>query len=696
MTGTARIMECTLRDGSYAIDYQFTTEDSAIIAKGLENAGFEFIEFGHGLGLNASNAGEGIAAATDEEYLRTISSTITRAKYGMFFIPGIGREKDLRLAAKYGMDFVRIGINATDIQKTTRYIRLAKKLDMIVFVNLMKSYVLPPKDIADNAVYLEQEGTDYVYIVDSAGGMLQQDIRNYIGAIREKTGDIRIGFHGHNNLSLALANSLVAIESGATIVDSCLQGIGRSAGNTPTEILVMVLERMGYTTGIDSEKTLDLGQKLIQPLMHKKGIDPIEITSGYAQFHSKYLTNVLKYASMYGADPRELIRESSKRNRIEVSEELLESIIKSNSLQKRRSSGKKPVVFNNIDLKPQLDNLSLDQKTRKISAELLSLSKKTGKKSIFTISLPTSGTDVVFPFIRENSLCVIGNCEVSTPDQIRRIVETIDGVVDIIVADADKKIDGRSLVTIIRDIVRKSLLITYKDTDSWARAADVLISQMVPTIQDTLITVFGCNTPSIKLARLLEERGAQVTLWDMNEKLAVRYTSALNTLSQSRRYRTDKDKTRASTDATVLVGFTSGIPVITKKMIMSMDPEGLVIDAGIGSIEKMAIRYSVSSGRRLYRLDMRAGLSGEITTILETKQLIEKIAGKTRIDGVPVVAGGLIGAKGTIVIDSITGPQRVVGIADGAGGIIKDPKSLEKYRDSVERVRMGILTNRLQ
>ena len=142
------ILDCTLRDGSYAIDYQFTAEDTAMVATGLDQAGFELIEIGHGLGMNASNCGKGAAAATDREYLEVASGILKKAKFGMFFIPGIGREEDLILAAEYGMDFVRVGTNINEVEDSAKYIKMAKDLGMSVSANFMKSYAFPPDKLS--------------------------------------------------------------------------------------------------------------------------------------------------------------------------------------------------------------------------------------------------------------------------------------------------------------------------------------------------------------------------------------------------------------------------------------------------------------------------------------------------------------------------------------------------------------------
>ena len=234
------ILEVTLRDGSYLIDFQFTAEDTANIAAALDGIGFRWIEIGHGLGLNASQSGKG-TAATDEEYLDAASQALQHTKWGMFFIPGIGREEDLRLAAKYGMSFVRIGTNVTETTQAEPYIALAKELGFIVSYNAMKSYAVSPAEFGKVVAQVYVWGADIACLVDSAGSMDPDVVAAYLRAAKSESAS-PLGFHGHDNLSLAMANTLRAIEEGAILVDSSLQGMGRSAGNTVTEVLVAILQ----------------------------------------------------------------------------------------------------------------------------------------------------------------------------------------------------------------------------------------------------------------------------------------------------------------------------------------------------------------------------------------------------------------------------------------------------------------------
>jgi 4-hydroxy 2-oxovalerate aldolase/long-chain acyl-CoA synthetase len=321
------ILETTLRDGSYAINYSFTAADTSTICKELEKAGFRHIEIGHGVGLNGSNKGYGMAAATDEEYLTAAKSALKKAKYGMFCIPGIARLEDLDLAHKHGMGFIRVGTNITEVEKSEEFIKKAKDCGMLVAGNYMKSYALSPEKFAEKVKLSERYGADLVYIVDSAGGMFSENVLSYVKAIR-KVSDIDLGFHGHDNLGLAVANSITAAENGVKFIDSSLQGLGRSSGNASTEILVAALRKKGFKIDLDFLKILEIGQKYIQPLITVKGKMPLDIVAGYADFHSSYMHHIQKYSAKYGVNPYILIIELTKIDKINANEKVLDEIAK--------------------------------------------------------------------------------------------------------------------------------------------------------------------------------------------------------------------------------------------------------------------------------------------------------------------------------------------------------------------------------
>lgn len=321
------ILETTLRDGSYAINFQFTASDTAIIAAQLEKVGFEYIEIGHGVGLGASKKGKGEAAETDIAYMEAAAEALKKAKYGMFCIPGIASLDDIDVAAEHGMRFIRIGTNVTEVEESKPYIERAKRHNFFVGANFMKSYTMEPKEFAQKARLSQKFGADILYVVDSAGGMLADEMESYFQAVKDAC-DIPLGYHGHNNLGCAVAHSLRAVELGASMIDGSLQGLGRSAGNAPTEILVVALKRMGINIDIDPLAVMDLSENYIKPLIHKCGWDSIDVVTGYAQFHSSYMGVIKKYASKYQIDPRKLIIAVCERDKINAPEGLVEEVAK--------------------------------------------------------------------------------------------------------------------------------------------------------------------------------------------------------------------------------------------------------------------------------------------------------------------------------------------------------------------------------
>jgi len=334
-----KILECTLRDGSYAIDFQFTDEDTYRIAKRLDDLGFPLIEVGHGLGLGASDMGHRKAAASDEEYMIAASRAVNNGKWGMFCIPGIARLSDIDLAADYHMGFVRIGTEVDNVESGRPFIESAIASGIEVYCNLMKSYTADPAYFAEQANKCFDYGASCVYIVDSAGGMLPNEIKAYADALRSLRPNAKLGFHGHNNLGMAAANGLYAAEENFHVVDTSLQSMGRSAGNTGTEHFISLLSRAGFVHHYDIVDVMEAGEKLIRPLLHDIGQNSLDITSGLALFHSSFMSKVTKAAKEYGVDPRRLILALSKRSHCDATENLIrESALEVTTLRKKHQS----------------------------------------------------------------------------------------------------------------------------------------------------------------------------------------------------------------------------------------------------------------------------------------------------------------------------------------------------------------------
>jgi hypothetical protein len=473
--------------------------------------------------------------------------------------------------------------------------------------------------------------------------------------------------------------------------------MGRSGGNAQTETLLTILNKRGYDLGIDVRKVMNLSENLIKPLIHERGVSAIDVTAGYALFHSKFLKNIYKAAEKYSLDPRELIVKASEKSVLRVPEELAMTVAEELSAERRRvRTLEVPEKERKIYFKPEdYSRKSIGRAAKKIATELLSLSKKTGKESIFTISVSVKPEgSVVFPFIRENYTNVIGNAEIFDEKQAIEIAKAADGIVDYILVDAESKLKEVNLIKLIEKNAKRSKVLSYKDSDAWVGAAAAFLSQS-KKIKDQNVLICGCNNLGYKLALDLAERGARVALWNHDLGKLKKAVESLNLIKSTMvpQITAASKKLKEASNVDVLVGFTPRQPIITKEMVEKLRFQALILDAGIVSIERNAILRAQELGMSIYRLDMRAGLSGEIINILETRDLIKNIAGKSRFAGVPVVAGGFIGERGDIVIDSISNPTKIIGVANGTGRLLKKIDVIQ--RKKMEKVKSEILKRKL-
>ncbi|MGA8274461.1 MAG: hypothetical protein WB919_23085 [Candidatus Sulfotelmatobacter sp.] len=317
------ILECTLRDGSYAVDFKFTKNDTALLAGVLGRLGFRLIEVGHGLGLGAAKAGKGAMPSADEALIEAAKRAAPNALIGCFFIPGIGTADQLKSARSAGLDFVRIGCNAREIKDAFPYLTLAKELGLKVCLNFMKTYGISADEFGEKARVGQTAGAEIIYCVDSAGSMLPEDVRKYLNAVRERC-QCELGFHGHSNLQFAVANSVEAVRCGANFIDTTLYGLGRSAGNVPTEVAVAVFDNLGIQTGVDLFDVMDAAEEFIGPLMSQMQLyDMMSVAMGSSQFHSSFLPKVAAAAHKHGVDLRRLVVAMGKLDPVDLDEDKL-------------------------------------------------------------------------------------------------------------------------------------------------------------------------------------------------------------------------------------------------------------------------------------------------------------------------------------------------------------------------------------
>lgn len=667
MTHPVELLDTTLRDGSYIIDFQFTAEDTALIASALESAGIRVIEVGHGLGLGAARAGKGDQASTDEAYLRAAADVLKQARFGVFFIPGVGTEDDLRLGADCGLHFVRIGTNITELDEAEPYIALAKKLGLTVSSNLMKSYAVPPAEFGARARQAADYGADVVCLVDSAGGMLPEDVKAYLAAAQERT-DVRLGFHGHDNLCMAIANSLTAMEHGATIVDASLQGMGRSEGNAVTEVLAAMMQKRGLLPEADINALLDVGEAYIRPLLHQTGRSAIGVTTGRAKFHSSFLGRVTRAAVEAGIDVRELILRLGARDQINAPEELVQEI----AAEIASESPRDPVRVDIAATGRAVPQDFLGQ-VRERALELREKSRKYAQDSVFNVVVSPHQLTCVSPFVDTNYGCAMSNIMLAEPDRLAEVLETIDGLVDYVLLDPG----GRPAPT---EALQSTVLLTYLDHEMWARTTCAQITFLLGgQLHGRRLAITGSPPLVLRAAGDFVEAGAHVAL----------DSDAAPDASIPGAERMPLDEAVRSAEA--VISLSPRQPAITADHVAEMEHAILLYDGGIGSLHPEAVPAAEERGIRVVRVDMRPSLAATALERIAMKRLVDTHMGRANWNGVDVVAGGLIGREGDVIVDSISRPTRVIGIADGKGAIVRPDPADER----VHRARQAIASHAL-
>ena len=322
----AIINENTLRDGSYAVDFKITTKQTEDVVRALDNCGFSIIEIGHGLGLGAYRDPK-MSSQSDEVIIESAIKSRRNSKLSVFFIPNIGSNADIKTASDMGIDLIRIGVNIDQYEQTREYAEYAKSLGLMVAVNCMKSYAVNSYEYSKITQDIDSWGlADVIYLVDSAGCMTPNEVNEYITKSIQSI-STPLGFHGHNNLSLASINSIEAIKSGATYIDTCIKGMGRSAGNAQTEIAVILLQKIGLYNHIDIYDLYNIANDIVLPIMNRhQGLASDEIHIGLSKFHSSYLPFVEKSSSLYNVDQKKLIKEASDVNCLNPTQELFNRI----------------------------------------------------------------------------------------------------------------------------------------------------------------------------------------------------------------------------------------------------------------------------------------------------------------------------------------------------------------------------------
>jgi len=296
------------------------------IAQGLDEAGVPLIEVTHGDGLGGSSVNYGFPAHSDEEYLSAVVPLMKRAKVSALLIPGIGTVDHLLMAHGLGVNTIRVATHCTEADVSEQHITAARKLEMDTVGFLMMAHMNSPEGLAKQARLMEGYGANCIYVTDSAGHMLPDDVKARLAAVRAALQpETELGFHGHHNLAMGVANSIAAIESGATRIDAAAAGLGAGAGNTPMEVLVAVCDRMGIATGVDVWKIQDVAEDRVLPIMDFPiRIDRDALTLGYAGVYGSFLLFAKRAGTKYGVPAREILVELGRRGMVGGQEDMIE------------------------------------------------------------------------------------------------------------------------------------------------------------------------------------------------------------------------------------------------------------------------------------------------------------------------------------------------------------------------------------
>jgi 4-hydroxy-2-oxovalerate aldolase len=323
--GAVTLVDSTLRDGSHAKRHQLSVEQVTAVSAALDRAGVDVIEVSHGDGLGGASFNYGFALTDEYELIEAAVGAVERAKIAVLLLPGIGVKEDLARARDLGASVTRVATHSTEADVSPSHIAFARELGYKTCGFLMMAHMNSPEGLLEQAKIMEAAGAEVVYVTDSAGALLPDTVKARVeslrGGLEART---EVGFHGHENLSLAIANSVAAEETGATWIDGCTCGLGAGAGNAPTEVLTAVFEKLGVDVNAETFPMLDVAEDVVRPIMDRpQVVDRAALILGYAGVYSSFLLHAERAAERFGVSTKDILVEVGKRKAVGGQEDLI-------------------------------------------------------------------------------------------------------------------------------------------------------------------------------------------------------------------------------------------------------------------------------------------------------------------------------------------------------------------------------------